>query len=131
MRHTPAPLPGMHVFAQLPPARRRTDLRRITLNVVIDPAAGSLAKRGLFVSATWTFFTQRALARNMSLRLLVQGSEPRTAAPGLGVGRLVRQCPGMTLGWDGAVYLTNKGTSATQGEVLRLEVKACKKKRGS
>jgi sugar lactone lactonase YvrE len=67
-------------------------------------------------------------------------------APGLGVGRLVRQCPGaqreillenlsfpggMTLGWDGAVYLTNKGTSATQGEVLRLEVKACKKKRRS
>ncbi|HSN72585.1 MAG TPA: ScyD/ScyE family protein [Steroidobacteraceae bacterium] len=60
--------------------------------------------------------------------------------PGLGVGRLVRQCPGapqevllsglntpagVALGPDGAVYLTNNGTSPTNGEVLRLEVAAC------
>ena len=60
--------------------------------------------------------------------------------PGLGAGRLVRQCDGGTpevlldglvfptgvaLGPDDAVYLTNHGTSATDGEVLRLEVPAC------
>ncbi len=60
--------------------------------------------------------------------------------PGLGVGRLVRRCAGGTpevllggltfatgvaLGPDGAVYLTNNGTSATAGEVLRLSVEAC------
>lgn len=62
-------------------------------------------------------------------------------APGLGVGRLVRQCPGgaqevllanlsfpggVALGPDGAVYLTNNGTSPTAGEVLRLPVSRCK-----
>ena len=61
-------------------------------------------------------------------------------APGLGIGRLVRQCAGgalevllggltfptsVALGPDGAVYLTNNGTSATNGEVLRLEVTPC------
>jgi DNA-binding beta-propeller fold protein YncE len=61
-------------------------------------------------------------------------------APGLGIGRLVRQCDGgapevllgdlnfptgVALGPDGAVYLTNNGTSATDGEVLRLEVTPC------
>jgi len=60
--------------------------------------------------------------------------------PGLGVGRLVRQCDGgspevlldglnfaagVALGPDGTVYLTNNGTSATDGEVLRVEVTAC------
>jgi hypothetical protein len=32
---------------------------------------------------------------------------------------------GVVLGQDGAVYLTNNGTSATNGEVLRLEVPPC------
>ena len=65
---------------------------------------------------------------------------PPPPSPGLGVGRLVRQCPGgapevllggltfatgVALGPDGAVYLTNKGTSSTAGEVLRLSVTAC------
>lgn len=60
--------------------------------------------------------------------------------PGLGVGRLVRQCAsgatevlldglnfaaGVALGPDGAVYLTNNGTSSTEGEVLRLAVGTC------
>jgi hypothetical protein len=60
--------------------------------------------------------------------------------PGLGIGRLVRQCDGgasevlldglnfatgVALGPDGAVYLTNNGTSSTNGEVLRLEVDPC------
>ena len=60
--------------------------------------------------------------------------------PGLGIGRLVRQCDGgapevlldglnfatgVALGPDGAVYLTNNGTSSTDGEVLRLEVSSC------
>lgn len=60
--------------------------------------------------------------------------------PGLGNGRLVRQCNGSTpevllggltfaaglaLGPDDAVYLTNNGTSPTQGEVLRLRVAPC------
>jgi DNA-binding beta-propeller fold protein YncE len=60
--------------------------------------------------------------------------------PGLGNSRLVRQCgdgapevllsdlffaTGVALGQDGAVYLTNNGTSATNGEVLRLEVPPC------
>jgi hypothetical protein len=59
---------------------------------------------------------------------------------GLGVGRLLRMCPGGTpevllpgltfssgvaVGPDQAVYLTNFGTSPTQGEVLRLEVAPC------
>jgi hypothetical protein len=61
-------------------------------------------------------------------------------SPGLGIGRLVRQCDGgapevllaglnfaagVALGPDGAVYLTNNGTSSTNGEVLRLEVDSC------
>jgi hypothetical protein len=61
-------------------------------------------------------------------------------SPGLGVSRLVRQCPGgapevllnglsfatgVALGPDGAVYLTNKGTSPNAGEVLRLSVTEC------
>jgi hypothetical protein len=32
---------------------------------------------------------------------------------------------GVALGPDGAVYLTNKGTSSNAGEVLRLPVTAC------
>jgi hypothetical protein len=59
---------------------------------------------------------------------------------GLGVGRLLRKCPGgdpavllpgltfssgVAVGPDGAVYLTNFGTSPTLGEVLRLEVAPC------
>ena len=60
--------------------------------------------------------------------------------PGLGIGRLVRQCVGgaqevllaglesavgVALGPDGAVYLTNRGQSPTDGEVLRLTPPAC------
>jgi len=60
--------------------------------------------------------------------------------PGLGVGRLLRQCNGanavvvkdglnfptsVALGPDGGVYLTNNGTSATNGEVLRLDLEPC------
>ena len=60
--------------------------------------------------------------------------------PGLGIGRLVRQCPGgeravllsalsypggLAIGPDDSVYLTNKGTSATEGEVMRLPVTPC------
>lgn len=61
--------------------------------------------------------------------------------PGLGQGRLVRKCAnaatfevlldgltfaaGVAIGPDGAVYLTNKSTSATAGEVLRLQPAAC------
>jgi hypothetical protein len=60
--------------------------------------------------------------------------------PGLGIGRLLRKCPGgspgvlltglivpggVAVGPDGAVYLTNFGTSPTLGEVLRLEVAPC------
>ena len=59
--------------------------------------------------------------------------------PGLGIGRLKRQCPGaspvvlldglmfpggVAIGPDGAAYLTNRGTSAS-GEVLRLPVTPC------
>jgi hypothetical protein len=60
--------------------------------------------------------------------------------PGLGVGRLVRQCPGgarsvllagltfssgVAIGPDGNAYLTNFGTSPTDGEVLRLPLTPC------
>jgi len=59
--------------------------------------------------------------------------------PGLGFGRLKRQCPGapavvlldgltfpggVAIGPDGAAYVTNFGTSAS-GEVLRLPVTPC------
>jgi hypothetical protein len=59
--------------------------------------------------------------------------------PGLGNGRLKRQCPGaspvvlldgltfpggVAIGPDGAAYLTNRGTSAS-GEVLRLPLTPC------
>ncbi len=59
--------------------------------------------------------------------------------PGLGIGRLKRQCPGappvvlldgltfpggVAIGPDGAAYVTNFGTSAS-GEVLRLPVTPC------
>lgn len=67
-------------------------------------------------------------------------SGPPPFNPGLGVGRLLRKCPGgspnvlltglvvpsgVAVGPDGAVYLTNFGTSPTLGEVLRLEVAPC------
>jgi sugar lactone lactonase YvrE len=60
--------------------------------------------------------------------------------PGLGSGRLKRQCPGaapvvllegltfpsgVAIGPDGAAYVTNFGASATAGEVLRLPVTPC------
>lgn len=60
--------------------------------------------------------------------------------PGLGAGRLLRKCPGadatllldglvfpsgVAIGPDGAAYLTNRGTSANAGEVLRLPVTPC------
>lgn len=61
-------------------------------------------------------------------------------APGLGAGRLKRQCPGgaptvlldglffssgVAIGPDGAAYLTNNGLSASNGEVLRLPLTPC------
>ena len=61
--------------------------------------------------------------------------------PGLGIGRLLRKCPGasppevllaglffpsgIAIGPDGAAYLTNLGVSPTAGEVLRLPVTPC------
>lgn len=60
--------------------------------------------------------------------------------PGFGVGRLLRQCPGgarsellagltfpggVAIGPDGAAYLTNRGTSPSDGEVLRLPLTPC------
>lgn len=60
--------------------------------------------------------------------------------PGVGAGRLKRQCPGGTptvlvdgltfpgavaIGPDGAAYITNFGTSPTAGEVLRLPLSPC------
>jgi len=62
-------------------------------------------------------------------------------SPGLGIGRLVRQCPaggprevlltgltfpgGVAVGPDGAVYVTNFGTHPALGEVRRMSVAAC------
>lgn len=69
-----------------------------------------------------------------------QVGPPTPPSPGLGAGRLLRQCPGSTpevllsglifpggvaIGPDGAVYMTNKGTSPTDGEVLRMPVAPC------
>jgi hypothetical protein len=60
--------------------------------------------------------------------------------PGLGNGRLLRKCPGLgpevlltgltyaagvAIGPDDAAYLTNFGTSSTNGEVLRLPLAPC------
>lgn len=60
--------------------------------------------------------------------------------PGLGIGRLLRKCPGadpavllegltfpsgVAIGPDDAAYLTNFGTSSTAGEVLRLPLTPC------
>ena len=68
-----------------------------------------------------------------------QVGPPTPPNPGLGAGRLKRQCPGATpvvlldgltfpggvaIGPDGAAYVTNFGTSAS-GEVLRLPVTPC------
>jgi hypothetical protein len=65
---------------------------------------------------------------------------PPAPNPGLGIGRLLRVCPGgapavllegltfpggVTIGPDGAAYLSNFGTSATNGEVLRLPLSPC------
>jgi sugar lactone lactonase YvrE len=64
---------------------------------------------------------------------------PGPPQPGLGAGRLKRQCPGgapdllldgltfpggLAIGADGAAYVTNFGTS-TNGEVLRLPLSSC------
>jgi hypothetical protein len=68
---------------------------------------------------------------------------PPPPSPGLGVWRLLRTCPGgsptvllsgltfpsgVAIGLDGAAYLTNFGTSATAGEVLRLPLRPCPRK---
>lgn len=60
--------------------------------------------------------------------------------PGLGIGRLLRVCPGgapevlltglnfasgLAIGPDDAAYLTNRGASPTDGEVLRLPLTPC------
>jgi sugar lactone lactonase YvrE len=66
---------------------------------------------------------------------------PPAPNPGLGIGRLLRKCPGagapevllpgltfaagVAIGPDGAAYLTNFSTSSTAGEVLRLPVTPC------
>ena len=66
---------------------------------------------------------------------------PGIPNPGLGIGRLLRQCPGnpvpevlvtgldfargVAVGPDGAAYFTNHGLSPTTGEVRRLPVAAC------
>ncbi len=69
---------------------------------------------------------------------------PGPPNPGLGIGRLLRQCPGestevllegltfpggVAIGYDDAAYITNFGTSATSGEVLRLPITRCDGKR--
>jgi hypothetical protein len=61
-------------------------------------------------------------------------------APGLGTSRLLRKCPGanpvellgglffaagVAIGPDSAAYITNRSTSATAGEVLRLPLTPC------
>jgi hypothetical protein len=61
-------------------------------------------------------------------------------SPGLGAGRLKRQClggvptvlldgltfpGGFAIGADDAAYITNFGTSPTGGEVLRLPLSPC------
>jgi hypothetical protein len=71
---------------------------------------------------------------------VASGLAPPNPNPGLGVGRLKRQCPGgspvvlldgltfpggVAIGADDAAYITNQGTSATTGEVLRLPLTPC------
>lgn len=70
---------------------------------------------------------------------IASGLVPPNPNPGLGNGRLKRQCPGgapvvlldgltfpggVAIGPDGAAYITNRGTSP-DGEVLRLPVAPC------
>jgi hypothetical protein len=95
-------------------------------------------------SSGFTAVVDLAVADDLTLYVLEiasgQAAPLPPPNPGLGVGRLVRQCPGgarqvlldgltfatgVALGPDGAVYLTNKGTSSNAGEVLRLPVTAC------
>lgn len=69
-----------------------------------------------------------------------QVGPPTPPNPGLGIGRLMRQCPGsapaqllggltfpsgVAIGPDGAAYLTHFGTSPVAGEVLRLPLAPC------
>lgn len=79
-----------------------------------------------------------------ALYVLEVATGPSAASPfpntGLGIGRLLRQCPGaapvvllagltfpsgVAIGPDDAAYLTNFGTSPTAGEVLRLALTPC------
>ena len=95
-------------------------------------------------SSGFTAVVDLAVADDLTLYVLeiASGQVPPfpPPSPGLGVSRLVRQCAGgapevllnglsfatgVALGPDGAVYLTNKGTSPNAGEVLRLSVTAC------
>jgi hypothetical protein len=71
---------------------------------------------------------------------VASGLVPPNPNPGLGAGRLKRQCPGgspvvlldgltfpggVAIGADAAAYITNQGTSPTTGEVLRLPLTPC------
>ena len=95
-------------------------------------------------ASDFTAVVDLAVADDLTLYVLevARGQVPPfpPPSPGLGASRLVRQCPGgarevlleglsfatgVALGPDGAVYLTNKGTSPSAGEVLRLSVTPC------
>jgi len=85
-----------------------------------------------------------AVSRDLDLYVLeiAAGQAPPFPPPnpGVGAGRLMRQCNGanaevvldgldfptsVALGPDDSVYLTNHGTSATNGEALRLDLEPC------
>jgi hypothetical protein len=91
-------------------------------------------------AAGFTAVVDIAFDAGGALYVLETASGAPPFPPGIGVGRLLRQCPdgsrtvllsgldypgGVAIGPDGDAYLTNHGVSATAGEVLRLPVEPC------